>query len=483
MKKLFIITGVMLFSVSALAFQFIGSGGGGKRYNNTINKMEIKGAVWSSLANYSATTTRTHSVSYNGNTWIALANNTNQEPIDGSAYWAKFIAKGDTGPQGPAGATGSVASASSLNITQRQYSSGIIQLMQKGSVGTNTAVITVDDNLTTNPVMKITDAGITHNGTLIGSGGSGLTQSADDNNKADGTSWINTTAEQLVTRVGNRILAVALTLKNTLAAIFGLDSASTDHGSVTVGQESSHIARTLSNTGPVSGNVTFAGFSSNFRLVGFNNTSTATTGGATVTGAATATLPASSSITFKTAFKPTAAVTSNDHITVAGLVLGLTGVGIIADGPNVWYYSNGTDNYTNGTASDGTTTVRSSDILIAATGSLTKLSYKNYGGTVGESKLAIYTTSGTLLSSGCTASGSGYNAWVDCTLGTPYAVTAGSTIRVAWQSADSNTTIQYISGASGDGFYSSAGAYGSFPAGSLTYNSTTQKYAVRAYVD
>ena len=123
-------------------------------------------------------------------------------------------------------------------------------------------------------------------------------------------------------------------------AIFGLDLTTTDHGSVTVGTESSHIARTLSNTGTASGNVTFAGFSSNFRLVGFNNTSTATTGGATVTGAATATLPASSSITFKTAFKPTAAVTSNDHVTVAGLVLGLTGLGVSSDPYTTMFSSN-----------------------------------------------------------------------------------------------------------------------------------------------
>lgn len=360
MKRLYVaVILIMIGSYFAVAAPLVlqGQGGGGKRYYNTFSKVEPKGA-WISQATYSSTSTRQHSVTYNGSTWLSLATNTNQTPTDGNANWFKQVAQGPTGATGPQGATGSVSAAAGLVVVQRPYSSGVIEMYQPSSKGSNKAVIKPFDNISTSPIWEFGESQITVNGVSYAGAGGGawgsitgtlsaqtdlqnalnaisagsLPQAANDNGKADGASWINTTTKELATRIGNTIYSVAMTLKTTLLGILGLDQATTNHGSVAVGSVSSHVARTLSNTGSASANITFPNFSANFRLVGFNNTSTATTGGASVTGAATATLPASSSITFKTAFTPTAAVASSNTVAItspglADTILALSGTG------------------------------------------------------------------------------------------------------------------------------------------------------------
>lgn len=105
MKKLLIITGIMLLSASALAFQFVTTGAGGKRITTTVNSLIVKGPAWSAAANYSSNTRYSHAVTYGGSTWAAIQNSNNQVPSDGSVYWWKYIAQGPTGPSGAAGAT------------------------------------------------------------------------------------------------------------------------------------------------------------------------------------------------------------------------------------------------------------------------------------------------------------------------------------------------------------------------------------------
>ena len=131
MKQLYVaVILIMIGSYLAVAAPLVlqGQGGGGKRYYNTFSKVEPKGA-WISQATYSSTSTRQHSVTHNGSTWLPLATNTNQTPTDGNANWFKQVAKGDTGVTGPQGPAGSVTAASGLNITQRQMSSGTITLL------------------------------------------------------------------------------------------------------------------------------------------------------------------------------------------------------------------------------------------------------------------------------------------------------------------------------------------------------------------
>jgi len=232
MRKLMILVLVMVAG-NLWAFGFNSSGGGVKRYNITVNKVEIKGPAWSAQSVYSSTTTRQHAATYAGSTWVALVNNTNQTPSDGSTYWAKYIAKGDTGATGPKGDTGSISAASALNFTQRQNSSAMMSLMQKGSVGTNSATITVDDNLTTSPVVKITDTGITHNGVALGTG-------------SGGSAGFNTITRSIQTNMSSgRLYAPGAFAKHNLPAAAGSQSvrvfANTTSAQVSVNTESGVI--------------------------------------------------------------------------------------------------------------------------------------------------------------------------------------------------------------------------------------------------
>lgn len=175
MKRFYILTGVMVLAVlaaSSFAFNFGGSGGGGKRYNVSVSKLEIKGPAWSAAENYSSTTTRQHAVTYGGSTWIALANNINQTPSDGSAYWAKYIAQGPTGPTGAKGDTGSVTSSTGLDVAQRQHSSSYVKMYQPADNGSNFAISKPRNDITTSPIWEFGDSQIfVNNVPYAGSGG------------------------------------------------------------------------------------------------------------------------------------------------------------------------------------------------------------------------------------------------------------------------------------------------------------------------
>lgn len=175
MKRFYILTGVMVPAVlaaSSFAFNFSGSGGGGKRITTTVNSLIAKGPAWSAAANYSSNTRYSHAVTYGGSTWAAIQNSNNQVPSDGSVYWWKYIAQGPQGPAGAKGDTGTVTASAGLVVAQRQYSSHSVELYQPSSIGSNKVIITADDNITTSPKWKFGDSQITVNDVpYAGSGG------------------------------------------------------------------------------------------------------------------------------------------------------------------------------------------------------------------------------------------------------------------------------------------------------------------------
>jgi hypothetical protein len=66
-------------------------------------------------------------VTENGETWIAIAANTNSQPTDSNPEWAKLAAKGadgTPGPQGLPGATGATGPAGPQGATGPQGPQG-----------------------------------------------------------------------------------------------------------------------------------------------------------------------------------------------------------------------------------------------------------------------------------------------------------------------------------------------------------------------
>lgn len=107
-------------------------------------------------------------------TWGLIGNIRGPQGVQGfRGYTGAVGPQGATGATGSQGATGTVTASAGLVVAQRQYSSHSVELYQPSSVGSYKGTITVDNNLTTNPVVKITDTGITHNGIVLGTGGGG----------------------------------------------------------------------------------------------------------------------------------------------------------------------------------------------------------------------------------------------------------------------------------------------------------------------
>lgn len=79
--------------------------------------------VWRGNWNSAATYNANDGVSYNGNSYVAVATNTNQPPNVNPTLW-QLIAQGSVGPQGPAGATGPQGPAGPTGATGSQGATG-----------------------------------------------------------------------------------------------------------------------------------------------------------------------------------------------------------------------------------------------------------------------------------------------------------------------------------------------------------------------
>lgn len=107
-----------------------------------------------------------------------------------------------------------------------------------------------------------------------------LPQSASDTGKADGASWINTTTQQLITRIGNTLYKVALNISETLYAILGWQTSTDDFGTVSATTNRSMV---LNNTGEVAtSSLTFSNLSSSVFRTYSTPTTIASNGNATI---------------------------------------------------------------------------------------------------------------------------------------------------------------------------------------------------------
>jgi len=107
---------------------------------------------------------------------------------------------------------------------QKQYSSNYIQLYQPTSVGTHYGTVTVDKNITTNPVLVFTDTGINLNGApLLGSGADGTYGWTTNGNTSAynsctaglyGLNWVGGVLNQCVNGVNS-----PMTLVSSLSAL------------------------------------------------------------------------------------------------------------------------------------------------------------------------------------------------------------------------------------------------------------------------
>ena len=79
--------------------------------------------AWNIVTNYSANDI----VTYGGQSWIALQESTNVEPVEG-AYWTLMAAKGD---QGDVGATGATGATGAYRVLQERQVQREIQVLQE----------------------------------------------------------------------------------------------------------------------------------------------------------------------------------------------------------------------------------------------------------------------------------------------------------------------------------------------------------------
>lgn len=157
---------------------------------------------------------------------------------------------------------------------------------------------------------------------------------------------------------------------------------------------------------------------------------------------------------------------------------------VAGGGPNTWYYActatPASEPSWAGNYNSVNTEAKCSPWTVSQGGTVTQLSFK--GGENGNiaTKIAIYDTSGNKLSDGCTISNSFQtDTWVDCNLGTPYVITAGS-YDICYMNASSNYYQKYVAINSS---YQPSLDYASFPYTSLTYSEYTGKcFAVRGFV-
>ncbi len=159
------------------------------------------------------------------------------------------------------------------------------------------------------------------------------------------------------------------------------------------------------------------------------------------------------------------------------------GMGAAADGPNVWYYSCTATPLVEptwtGYLNEPNTTASCQQIALGA-GTLTKLSVKASETYAETEKLALYDTSGNLLSVACTTGTFVNDTWMDCTLGTPYTVSA-ATYNICGMVSVNNAYIKYLS--STTSWFQESLLYASFPYATLTLGTGISCIAFRAYVD
>jgi hypothetical protein len=142
--------------------------------------------------------------------------------------------------------------------------------------------------------------------------------------------------------------------------------------------------------------------------------------------------------------------------------------------------------YTTATATDGqayTGSAMHGPITCGETGNITSIGVwcAEGGDGPGTIKVALYSNAATpaLVNSGGSTSipGEGSGAWVDITLGTPYAVTLNDVLRVAFQA----TVKVAVQGAATGGNYS-GGTYASFPTSTLAMD-TAELWRMRVYIE
>lgn len=155
-------------------------------------------------------------------------------------------------------------------------------------------------------------------------------------------------------------------------------------------------------------------------------------------------------------------------------------------GPDVWY---DVEVVANGDSEDGTPAswLAWSDVTVAQAGTATKIRVyvKTYFGGGSNIKAALYTSGGSLIA-GANGVGavSASDSYVEITLGTPAAVTAATTYKIAWMPDTSNATI-YRKASTGTVNLNFSATYGAQPVGTLPTADASPSFAyvVGVYVD
>lgn len=350
MKRLIIITGIMLLSVSALAFQFAGSGGVSSSKVRQIVNEEISGGL----------------------------NFTQRQMSSGTiTLLPPFL----NDPTGIRGLDITVAKGSN-RAGHLQYSSGKLLVDHAEIAGTGgTTFATVKRSVLTNMSSgKLYEAGAFAKHTLPSAAASksvrvfanassarvsvntesgvikdfgGITSTAGYSVRVPKGSvyeFFSTAADNTWYAIKQAGTAITQYVLEFIASL-SLDSSSTDHGSVAVGGTSSNVTHTVYNTGGASAtNIVFTNTSSAL----FRN----------VSSACGSTLAAGANCIFKTAYTPLSATTNSGHINItadggllASLALSGTGTSSCAGYKVTWpMIADGLSCYD---ADDGSTTTTS----------------------------------------------------------------------------------------------------------------------------
>ena len=125
-----------------------------------------------------------------------------------------------------------------------------------------------------------------------------------------------------------------------------------------------------------------------------------------------------------------------------------------------------------------------SSLVASQSGSSTKARiYVHFRYGACDVKMALYDSAGTTLLASGTASSVGNAQYLEVTWGTPYAVTASTTYKLAWQAQNANLENRYLAG-SGSMSYG-ANTYASFPPSALPTDvgPATRKLVVSLWIE
>ena len=402
-----------------------------------------------------------------GGTWGEVNAIRGPEGPTGSQGAASTVA-GPTGQQGPQGATGTVSSATGIEIAQGTTAQGIV-MYEGSSKGTNTATFRIyTGGNSSNHVADIRDDGIYFDGTKVGAN--------VDLSDAQNQPMTQTVSGFVATTIKTAITEIQTYFASRIASLL---AALVQHGilppaSMAVDKTSLVFANTSTGSYRTGTWTITAG---TFRNLSTNNWTIAGSGAANFknwSGCSNQVIPVSGTCTTTARFQPAVQGTYSSVVTMASndpataKTIRLSGTSPAP--PATYYYPGGytSADFATSDGGGGSTIQIATRVIAGMSGNVTELGVNLLTVSATACKLAIYDNQpfgSAVLSTG--AAFTPATGWNSVAI-TPYAITSGTTVRVAML-CDGNYTIGKHASAT-DGSYRAGMNYAAFPTGSVTWD-------------